>query len=149
SARRAAEGRCAEPAPPAARCRARQSERCADPRGLRRRPRVSGKAWDNQVVADVTLAHALPETRDRKSTRLNSSHQIISYAVFCFARHPTPPSFPTRRSSDLLHDALRKAGAPNQLLLLPGAGHGNLNAAQTREAYDAVRAFLAKLGIIK
>src|SRR5258708_8924004 len=23
-------------------------------------------------------------TRDRKSTRLNSSHQIISYAVFCF-----------------------------------------------------------------
>src|SRR5258708_31091894 len=51
---------------------------------------------------------ALPETRgicagpdsrfnwrDRKSTRLNSSHQIISYAVFCLkkknenrARHP-------------------------------------------------------------
>src|SRR5258708_18274566 len=24
------------------------------------------------------------EMRDRKSTRLNSSHQIISYAVFCF-----------------------------------------------------------------
>src|SRR5207244_12490311 len=23
-------------------------------------------------------------SRDRKSTRLNSSHQIISYAVFCF-----------------------------------------------------------------
>src|SRR5260364_309504 len=25
----------------------------------------------------------LPKSRDRKSTRLNSSHQIISYAVFC------------------------------------------------------------------
>src|SRR5207244_11981985 len=25
----------------------------------------------------------LPDRRDRKSTRLNSSHQIISYAVFC------------------------------------------------------------------
>src|SRR5947208_2925423 len=25
---------------------------------------------------------------DRKSTRLNSSHQIISYAVFCLIRHP-------------------------------------------------------------
>src|SRR5258708_29064986 len=24
------------------------------------------------------------DERDRKSTRLNSSHQIISYAVFCF-----------------------------------------------------------------
>src|SRR5258708_23790320 len=28
--------------------------------------------------------HAL--LRDRKSTRLNSSHQIISYAVFCFKK---------------------------------------------------------------
>src|SRR5207244_11776632 len=32
-------------------------------------------------LAAAGLAH---ETRDRKSTRLNSSHQIISYAVFCF-----------------------------------------------------------------
>src|SRR5690606_14931069 len=37
--------------------------------------------------------------RDRKSTRLNSSHVKISYAVFC---HPRAlHSFPTRRSSDL------------------------------------------------
>src|SRR5690606_20668751 len=38
---------------------------------------------------------------DRKSTRLNSSHVKISYAVFCSActRHLSP--FPTRRSSDL------------------------------------------------
>src|SRR5258708_37381285 len=27
-----------------------------------------------------------PPRRDRKSTRLNSSHQIISYAVFCFKK---------------------------------------------------------------
>src|SRR5205807_589052 len=39
------------------------------------------------------------ERRDRKSTRLNSSHLVISYAVFC--RHPPLHSFPTRRSSDL------------------------------------------------
>src|SRR5262245_52572710 len=38
---------------------------------------------------------------DRKSTRLNSSHLGISYAVFCFADHPALHSFPTRRSSDL------------------------------------------------
>src|SRR5258708_30291341 len=36
---------------------------------------------------------------DRKSTRLNSSHQIISYAVFCLkkkknADHNLPPSLP-------------------------------------------------------
>src|SRR5258708_39478904 len=28
----------------------------------------------------------LPVIRDRKSTRLNSSHQIISYAVFCLKK---------------------------------------------------------------
>src|SRR3990170_6559396 len=28
--------------------------------------------------------------RDRKSTRLNSSHQIISYAVFCLQKLQTP-----------------------------------------------------------
>src|SRR5258707_3731696 len=27
---------------------------------------------------------------DRKSTRLNSSHANISYAVFCFAQHANP-----------------------------------------------------------
>src|SRR5947208_2672000 len=33
------------------------------------------------------LAAKLPQTiRDRKSTRLNSSHQIISYAVFCLKK---------------------------------------------------------------
>src|SRR5258708_38882154 len=29
------------------------------------------------------------ELRDRKSTRLNSSHQIISYAVFCLKKKST------------------------------------------------------------
>src|SRR5437868_6054361 len=40
-----------------------------------------------------------PSVEDRKSTRLNSSHVSISYAVFCAHSHLT--SFPTRRSSDL------------------------------------------------
>src|SRR5258708_27597622 len=29
---------------------------------------------------------------DRKSTRLNSSHQIISYAVFCLKKKKKPPN---------------------------------------------------------
>src|ERR1039457_5514978 len=43
--------------------------------------------------------------RDRKSTRLNSSALVISYAVFCFLMIRRPPRstlFPTRRSSDLV-----------------------------------------------
>src|SRR5437762_1223767 len=39
---------------------------------------------------------------DRKSTRLNSSHRCISYAVFCFGPPLPLHSFPTRRSSDLV-----------------------------------------------
>src|SRR5258708_24329460 len=34
---------------------------------------------------------------DRKSTRLNSSHQIISYAVFCLKKKLTRPSPATNR----------------------------------------------------
>src|SRR5258708_32045122 len=39
--------------------------------------------------------------RDRKSTRLNSSHQIISYAVFCLKKKTaaTAPSAPRRTST--------------------------------------------------
>src|SRR5437867_2807698 len=70
--------------------------------------------------------------RDRKSTRLNSSHRTISYAVFCLKKKTTTHSsyffycsgglralhsFPTRRSSDLspdlsvrLHELVRGAG---------------------------------------
>src|SRR5690625_997904 len=56
------------------------------------------------VLAWVCLrGRRLPGKRetDRKSTRLNSSHVAISYAVFCFFLLVYLPSFPTRRSSDL------------------------------------------------
>src|SRR5207244_11366971 len=36
-----------------------------------------------------TLRCCVPSVRDRKSTRLNSSHQIISYAVFCLKKKKT------------------------------------------------------------
>src|SRR5258708_16004455 len=41
---------------------------------------VSGSLLLDSCLAEV------PECRDRKSTRLNSSHQIISYAVFCLKK---------------------------------------------------------------
>src|SRR5207244_13265666 len=37
-------------------------------------------------VAQQFHARLRVEMRDRKSTRLNSSHQIISYAVFCLKK---------------------------------------------------------------
>src|SRR5258708_24627408 len=35
---------------------------------------------------DAIFLGAVGHPRDRKSTRLNSSHQIISYAVFCLKK---------------------------------------------------------------
>jgi acetyl esterase/lipase len=47
-----------------------------------------------------------------------------------------------------LHEALTKAGVRNQLLTLPGAGHGGFSDEQELKAFEAVRAFLAEVGVI-
>src|SRR5258708_11399127 len=39
-----------------------------------------------RVVARGVERPGLEQRQDRKSTRLNSSHQIISYAVFCLKK---------------------------------------------------------------
>src|SRR5438552_14495598 len=44
-----------------------------------------------KLLRSVLLA-AWPPYRDRKSTRLNSSHQISSYAVFCLKKTTTAPT---------------------------------------------------------
>src|SRR2546421_9971208 len=41
------------------------------------------------IIASENAMFALPEPRDRKSTRLNSSHDQISYAVFCLKKKKT------------------------------------------------------------
>src|SRR5260221_1380268 len=51
-----------------------------------------------QAVCTVTAG---PRRSDRKSTRLNSSHTVISYAVFCLKK---------KRSEDLLGPHARAVG---------------------------------------
>src|SRR5258708_26131378 len=61
------------------------------------RSQVGGEELRTEQVLPPGLASGQPQdvvdveavkkkTRDRKSTRLNSSHQIISYAVFCLKK---------------------------------------------------------------
>src|SRR2546426_1275703 len=38
------------------------------------------------ITASTTLGKKIVVGRDRKSTRLNSSHLVISYAVFCLKK---------------------------------------------------------------
>src|SRR5258708_25973752 len=50
---------------------------------------------------------------DRKSTRLNSSHQIISYAVFCLKKKKTAARLaPFRRCVDAVTSGVRPACDP-------------------------------------
>src|SRR5947209_6983040 len=76
-------------------------------------PTASSPAWTHTSLSSVSWTPktcplisssqcGILITRDRKSTRLNSSHANISYAVFCLpADLRDLHSFPTRRSSDL------------------------------------------------
>src|SRR5690625_6591395 len=55
-----------------------------------------GAAHGNYLRPGALAAHAPIMTRvlsaaDRKSTRLNSSHVAISYAVFCLKKNKKPP----------------------------------------------------------
>src|SRR5258708_18310092 len=56
---------------------------------------------DLDGVEAAQLIRPIRIPRDRKSTRLNSSHQIISYAVFCLKKNNATPYQP---SADTLPD---------------------------------------------
>src|SRR2546422_5095267 len=57
---------------------------------------VGGRAVVLLVATDELGEHGAPVRFDRKSTRLNSSHGYISYAVFCLKKkkNTTSPSTP-------------------------------------------------------
>src|SRR5256885_2325618 len=58
-----------------------------------------------QALAQVPAG--LPCARDRKSTRLNSSHLVISYAVFCLKKKNK--SIKRHETENVLHRALQRA----------------------------------------
>src|SRR5947208_13497251 len=47
---------------------------------------LSGKRSARSTTSHLNRRCGHARSRDRKSTRLNSSHQIISYAVFCLKK---------------------------------------------------------------
>src|SRR5256885_5726159 len=51
-----------------------------------------GPAQPFNMDSTTILAVTCADNRDRKSTRLNSSHLVISYAVFCLTKKTNGPS---------------------------------------------------------
>src|SRR5437762_9755036 len=49
-------------------------------------PRLSTRTSSDTLSFAKCWTQKLRRTRDRKSTRLNSSHRCISYAVFCLKK---------------------------------------------------------------
>src|SRR3712207_8072793 len=66
--------------------RVRPDDRCA-PSDF---PMRTGRSYVRRLIRGCLRA-AQAETTDRKSTRLNSSHANISYAVFCLKKKKLTP----------------------------------------------------------
>src|SRR5947207_10896889 len=49
-------------------------------------PSIRSWSWNLTEPVIETPRDRIPPDRDRKSTRLNSSHTVISYAVFCLKK---------------------------------------------------------------
>src|SRR5207247_9685601 len=64
---------------------ARSAGRCRTGGGWRSRRRRGRSRWTSSARG-TSGAEARSRGRDRKSTRLNSSHEWISYAVFCLKK---------------------------------------------------------------
>src|SRR2546430_13722680 len=62
-----------------------RSDEIAEDRGGRRVRREVGEEVGGLPVRDARQYHVV-QVLDRKSTRLNSSHSQISYAVFCLKK---------------------------------------------------------------
>src|SRR2546429_3231474 len=77
-----------------------------------RKPCAVAKA---AISGTITAFRPVPLRRDRKSTRLNSSHGYISYAVFCLKKKKTTEqqinhtSDPTHREHYLLNHIQHQA----------------------------------------
>src|SRR2546430_10245647 len=52
-------------------------------------------AFADRDPPGIPAAHRPGDSRDRKSTRLNSSHSQISYAVFCLKKKETISEIPS------------------------------------------------------
>src|SRR5438132_4019789 len=64
-------------------------------RRFRRRSNQHGEAR-NLIHCERRIDRALGLRQDRKSTRLNSSHTVISYAVFCLKKKNRNVATPQR-----------------------------------------------------
>src|SRR5438034_5704275 len=71
-----------------------RSRRASEAGGQRKKEEASGTADEHRLLEEFRALLAQTKRKlgwlDRKSTRLNSSHTVISYAVFCLKKKNGP-----------------------------------------------------------
>src|SRR2546430_8629161 len=74
--------------------------------GRHRRTLAPGRCDRTTSESPADRRRAQLQSRDRKSTRLNSSHSQISYAVFCLKKKKKNLHALHKRSAHTIHSAL-------------------------------------------
>src|SRR5947208_11609584 len=83
---------------------------------LFRSPAVSTGADSRDRLVDVVgRAARIHNVKDRKSTRLNSSHQIISYAVFCLKKKKKQKKKQAKRNTKTISSQSTRHDKPNHV----------------------------------
>lgn len=86
----------------------------------------------------------------------NKEAVATSVSPLTFVRKGLPPIFTVHGDKDQLvpynqavrlHEALTKAGVPNQLMTIPGGRHGGFSKDEMGRIYTAIKEFLKKNGI--
>ena len=85
-----------------------------------------------------------------------SSNSPPTGSPLTYVRRGLPPILTVHGDSDpivpyshgmRLHEALEEASVPNELVTVPGGGHGGFTTAESERIYSAIREFLEKHGV--
>jgi acetyl esterase/lipase len=111
-------------------------------------------------ITDVADLLAGPDRQDFAVTWLGSRPDRMEVAKrvspLTYVHSGAPPVITIHGDADRsvpysqavrLHEALNRAGVPNELVTIPGGGHGSLEPGATRFAYRRIREFLEQHGL--
>src|SRR5256886_7154372 len=84
---------------------------------------IAAVLWVGVQAFGLLLGRLKPAPEDRKSTRLNSSHSQISYAVFCLKKKKRPISWLSQSRFDLHRLSRRDGQSVTVSTILPQQDH--------------------------
>ncbi len=86
--------------------------------------------------------------REALARSVSPIHYVRSGLPAIFSVHGDADTLVPYAHSVRLHEALAKAGVVNEFLTVPGGGHGGFSAVESQRISAAMRAFLARAGVV-